>query len=208
MTPGLLRFALTTHVVSSVGWLGAVAGFLAMSIAGVGGPDAQTVRAAYIAMHLITWWVIVPFSVAALATGLVQSLGTPWGLFRHYWVVAKLALTVVATVVLLVHTQPIAQVAALAADTTLSTSDLREIRIRLIADAAAALLALVVATTLSVYKPWGMTTYGRRATGVAGTLEVRSTPSAFRRWMWIAAALAAVGIFLLLHLTGGMSHLH
>jgi hypothetical protein len=56
---------------------------------------------------LTTWIVIVPLSLAALLTGVVQSLGTPWGLFRHRWIVAKLALTVVATVLLLVHTQPI-----------------------------------------------------------------------------------------------------
>ena len=35
MTPGLRKFALTTHVTSSVGWLGAVGAFLALAIAGV-----------------------------------------------------------------------------------------------------------------------------------------------------------------------------
>ena len=34
-------------------------------------------------------------------SGLVQSLGTEWGLFRYYWIVAKLSLTVVATMVLM-----------------------------------------------------------------------------------------------------------
>ena len=51
MTPGLRKFALTTHVTSSVGWLGAVGAFLALAIAGVGSEDAQIVRAAYLAMH-------------------------------------------------------------------------------------------------------------------------------------------------------------
>jgi hypothetical protein len=41
-------------------------------------------------MELTTWIVIVPLSLAALLTGVVQSLGTPWGLFRHRWIVAKL----------------------------------------------------------------------------------------------------------------------
>ena len=103
-----------------MGWLGAVAGFLALAIAGVSSDDPQTVRAAYLAMHLITWFVIVPLSFAALLTGLVQSLGTSWGLFRHYWVVAKLGLTVVATIILLAHTQPIGQVATVAGERLLS----------------------------------------------------------------------------------------
>ena len=70
MTPDLRKFALTTHVTSSVGWLGSVAGFLALAIAGLTSQDAQMVRAAYLAMHLTTWFVIVPLSLAALLTGL------------------------------------------------------------------------------------------------------------------------------------------
>lgn len=61
MTSGLRKFALTTHVTSSVGWLGAVGAFLALAIAGVGSQEAQIVRAAYLSMHLTTWFVIVPF---------------------------------------------------------------------------------------------------------------------------------------------------
>src|SRR5215212_7835928 len=123
MTAGVRKIALTTHITSSVGWLGSVAAFLALAIAGVTSGNAQTVRAAYLAMHLTTWFVIVPLSLASLLTGLVDSLGTPWGLFRHYWVVTKLLLTTLATIVLLVHTQPIDRVAAMAAVTTLSTGD-------------------------------------------------------------------------------------
>ena len=60
-------------------------------------------RAAYIAMELTGWFVIVPLSLASLLTGLVQSLGTTWGLFRHYWVLVKFLLTIGATIVLLLH---------------------------------------------------------------------------------------------------------
>src|SRR5215475_11387909 len=111
MSTGLRKFALTTHVTSSVGWVGSVAAFLALSIAGLSSPDSQMVRGAYMAMHLTTWYVIVPLCLASLFTGLIESLGTQWGLFRHYWVVIKLLLTVFATLILLVHTQPIDAVA-------------------------------------------------------------------------------------------------
>jgi hypothetical protein len=37
MTPRLRKFALTAHVTSSVGWLGAVAAFLALAVAGLTG---------------------------------------------------------------------------------------------------------------------------------------------------------------------------
>ena len=153
MTPGVRKFALTTHVTSSVGWLGAVAAFLALALAGLSSSDALMVRAAYLAMEFITWFVIVPFSIASLITGVIQGLGTQWGLFRHYWVMAKLGLTVVATVILLVHTQPIGAVAQVALQGPLAAGDLRPLRMRLVADAVAALFALLAATTLSVFKP-------------------------------------------------------
>ncbi len=53
-------------------------------------------------------------------------------------------------------------VADVAAETNLSSSDLAGMRIQLLADAAAALLVLLVAVTLSVYKPRGLTRYGWR----------------------------------------------
>ena len=162
MTPPVRKFALTAHVVSSVGWLGAVTAFLALAIAGLASPDAQLVRAAYLAMELTGWFVIVPLSLAALLTGLVQSLGTPWGLFRHYWVVIKLAINIIATIALLVHMQPIGYMARVAATTTISSADVRGLRIQLVAASGAAFLVLLVATTLGVYKPRGMTPYGRR----------------------------------------------
>jgi hypothetical protein len=167
MTPGVRKFALTAHVTASVGWLGGIVAFLALAITGLTSPDAQRVRAAYVAMDLIGWDVLVPLSLASLVTGLIQSLGTTWGLLRHYWVLIKFLITVFATVVLLVHMQPTTYLAKVASESVLSSSDLRATRIQLVVDAAAALLTLLVATVLSVYKPSGLTKYGRRKLGAA-----------------------------------------
>jgi hypothetical protein len=209
MSAGLRKFALTTHVTSSVGWLGSVAAFLALAIAGVSSQDSQMVRAAYLAMHLTTWFVIVPFSFASFLTGLVESLGTPWGLFRHYWVVTKLLLTVLATIVLLVHTQPIDRIAEVAAQSVLSSGDLRQLRLQLIGDASAALFVLLVTTTLSVYKPWGMTQYGIRRqyaeTEHWHDARHRARPSG--RYVLIAIG-AFLAVILLIHLFGGGIHTH
>jgi hypothetical protein len=160
--PRLRKLTLTLHVTSSVGWLGAVAAFLALAVAGLSSSSPQTVRGAYLAMDVVGWCVIVPFSVASLLTGLVQSLGTVWGLLRHYWVIAKLLITVVATLLLLVHMQPVGHLADAAARAALVDGELQGMRIQLIADAAAALLVLLTAAALSVFKPRGVTRYGRR----------------------------------------------
>jgi len=162
MPPGLRKFALTLHMVTSVGWLGAVATFLALAIAGLGGRDAGMTRAAYLSMDTVAWYVIVPLSFASPLTGLVQSLGTPWGLFRQYWVLLKLLMTIPSTLLLLVHMGPIDYTAGIAAKTGLSGADLHGMRMQLVIEASAALFVLLTATVLSVYKPKGMTRYGWR----------------------------------------------
>ena len=82
------------------------------------------VRAAYLAMELTARFVIVPLSFAPLLTGPVLSLGTPWGLFRHYWILVKLLITILSTLILLVHLQPISYLSGVAAEATLSSADL------------------------------------------------------------------------------------
>lgn len=161
MTPRLRKFVLTAHITSSVGLLGAVPGFLALAVAGLASQDAQMVRAAYLAMELTAWFVIVPLAFAALLVGIIQSLGTTWGLFRHYWILAKLLLTVLVIIVLLLQMELITYMAGAAAAATLSSADLREARLSLVVHAGGGLLVLLVPAVLSVYKPRGRTRYGR-----------------------------------------------
>jgi len=166
MPPRVRKLALTLHVLSSVGWCGAVAGFLALALAGLQGTDVTTVRSAYPSMNLITNFVIVPMSLGSLLTGVASSVGTPWGLIRHYWVIAKLLVTSVSTALLLLHTRVIEYMAVVAAQVSVSGDNYRSLRIQLAADAAAAIVALVVTTALGIYKPRGVTASGRRHVAV------------------------------------------
>lgn len=171
MTSSLRRFALTAHVTFSVGLLGSIAAFLSLAIVGLMSRDVQMVRSVYPAMELIARFVIVPLAFASLFTGLIQSLGTPWGLFRHYWVLAKLLITVFATAVLLVKMQLIGYAARLAEEMILSSVDLHAAGLQLVVHATGGLLILLVPTILSVYKPRGLTPYGQRM-----QQEQRATP--------------------------------
>jgi hypothetical protein len=203
MTPRLRKFALTAHVTSSVGWLGAVAAFLALAVAGLTSQDAQMVRAAYLATESITWFVIVPLAFASLLTGLVMSLGTQWGLFRHYWVLVKFVLTILATLLLLLHTQPIGLLAGVARETTVSGASVGRLQIQLVGDAGAALLALLVNVTLSVYKPRGMTSYGWRKLHEEGEGPDRGSTTSIPLWVYVFGIIALVLLFVVRHLTGG-----
>ncbi len=160
MPPRLRRVALTAHVTSSVGWLGAVTAFLALALVGLGGHSAQTVRGAYLVMEPAAWFVLVPLAIASLLTGVVQALGTTWGLFRHYWVVFKLLITVVSTAVLIVYMETFSRMANVAAD---ESADLEAVRNPSpVLHAAAAMILLLTATVLAIHKPRGMTRYGQR----------------------------------------------
>jgi hypothetical protein len=159
MAPGLRKFVLTAHLTFSLGFLGAAVAYLALGVSAATSEDAQTVRAAWIAMELIGWYVIVPLSLASLLTGLVMSLGTPWGLFRHYWVLITFVLTIFATVILLLHMPTVSSLADVAREADGATLG------RLGGDllhAGGGLLVLLVITVLNVYKPQGLTPYGWR----------------------------------------------
>ncbi len=157
MNANVRKLALTAHITLSVGWLGAAGCSLALALAGFESRDPQLVRAAYVALDITTTWITIPLSFASLASGVLQSWLTPWGLLRHYWVLVKLLLTTFATVLLFVHARPIRELALQAGLGTLSGNDLRGAQVHLIFDAAAAVITLALATTLSVYKPRGLT---------------------------------------------------
>ena len=161
MRPGLRKLVLAAHITLSVGWIGAVAAYIPLDVAAATSQDAKTLRAAYFGMELIARYAIVPLAVTSLLTGLVMSLGTPWGLFRHYWVLISLVLTILATVVLLVQTQTISYFADRAAAPTTSSDDLRALGSTL-AHSVGGTVVLLVILVLNVYKPQGMTPYGWR----------------------------------------------
>ncbi|MGC5225075.1 DUF2269 domain-containing protein [Micromonospora sp. DT81.3] len=156
------KVLLTSHVTSSVGWFGAVLAFLAVAIIGLSSSDAFTIRAAIVALAWVGWYVIVPLAAAATFTGLLQGLLTPWGLWRHYWVIAKTAITVAAMALLVLHMQPITAAAGLASRDERALSRLEGVREQFVVQASAAAVALVIVIVLSVYKPKGLTAHGRR----------------------------------------------
>jgi hypothetical protein len=225
MRPSLRKLVLTAHVTFSVGWLGSVAAYLGLAIVGLTGRDAQMARAAYLSMEVIGWFVIVPFSLATLLVGLVESLGTPWGLFRYWWVSVKFLLTTGATIVLLRHMESVIRMSAIARDAILAATNFRAQRIQLAVHAGGGLVVLLAATVLSIYKPWGMTPYGLRkkrelpdvspAAGLLLSPEPSPTvapgiTSKRPRWVYVVG-IHAVGLallFLIAHLTGVAPHSH
>ena len=163
MSPRVRKAALTTHVACSVGWLGAVAGSLTLAIAALVTDDEQTMRGMYLALDVTGWFALVPLSLASLVTGLVQGLGTKWGVLRYWWVVVKLVITVIAVVVLVMYTQTLGVLADAAREPSATSGAAETVPSPSpVLHAAVALLLLLVTTTLAVFKPPGITAFGRR----------------------------------------------
>jgi hypothetical protein len=112
-------------------------------------------------METIGTTTLVPLALLSLATGLLQSFGTPWGVLRHYWVVVKLGITVAATAILLLYLQTLAHFGRLARNG--GDLDVLQDPSPVLHSAAAPVL-LVAATALSVFKPKGVTRRGWRYT--------------------------------------------
>ncbi|MGI5469834.1 DUF2269 domain-containing protein [Streptomyces sp. CA-132043] len=190
------RATLVVHVVVSVAWLGLTLGLLALGIAaaaaaaedGASGSTGTTsgagasstagtssaavdlARAAYRSMKVFVDWLIVPLALLTLVTGLVLSLGTPWGLARHRWVVTKFWLTLgaVAATVFALRTQVNSAAAAVTAGRPVPPE------VDLVAAPAVALTLYVFLTAVSVLKPWGPTARGRRLRGERGRRPERA----------------------------------
>jgi len=157
-SPPVRKFLLTVHVTVSVGWLGAIAAYIALNVPAVTSTDPQTVQAAYLMMEPVALYGILPLSLATVVTGIVQSLGSPWGLFRHYWVVVTLVMTLVATAVLIEHLGTIRALSAMARDPNI---DMRNAGGDLF-HSIGGLVVLLVPLWLNMYKPRGLTRYGWR----------------------------------------------
>jgi len=158
MSPPVRKLMLTVHVASSVGWLGAIAAYLALNVPALASNNEQNVRAAYLMMEPVMRYALIPLAATSVATGVIQALGTPWGLFRHYWVTISLALTTFAFTILLLHLPAVEDLTAAAMD---PTADVDELGGDLF-HSVGGLVVLLVPLVLNIYKPRGLTRYGWR----------------------------------------------
>lgn len=153
LTPSWRKALLLTHLITSLGWMGAIAAYLALAAQGLAGAGDIATRAAYLGMQEVGWRAVVPLGAVALTGGILQALGTPWGLARHAWVVVKLVISAVALAVLLLHMGPTDELARAATQGPLQPADLRGLRLQLVGDSAAAIVVLLVTAALGLYKP-------------------------------------------------------
>jgi len=210
MNPRLSKLNFAVHVLFSISWIGAVAAFLVLSITTQAGSNVEIVRGAYLSMNLVGQYLIVPLSLAALLTGLLQSLGTAWGLFRYYWVLVKFILTTIATLLLLLHQFKAVSVVA---DRVLGSSagtlpNVGKIGTQLVVDSSLGIVVLVIVTVLGIYKPWGLIRKEVRRQAQGSEIKAPSDKLPLGLKFLLLILGLALAFVVILHLTGHSPMMH
>ena len=141
------------HIAAGVALLGSSSGLVLTAARAATRDDPAEAHTLYELMRILTFSLAIPFSFIALASGAALALGTRWGLLRHWWVVAKLALLVatLATGALLtgptIDTMVDATAPGGAGDSAAEK--------RLVVSIAAQGTMVLAALGLAVVKPWG-----------------------------------------------------
>ncbi len=152
------RGILVIHLASSIGWLGLDAALVVLGIVGLATDDPVTTRSAFVVDGVLATYLMPVLSLLALVTGIVIAAGTTWGLFRHWWVVVSLVITVAMTAAVLIFLVPqmrdLANEAAHLTDGTVLTT-MHMDRLKLVIAPAAGLILLIFLTGMNVHKPWG-----------------------------------------------------
>jgi uncharacterized membrane protein len=138
------RAVLFAHIVFSVALLGDVACFLAVSVRAATTDDPALAAASYELLEMFSLVFGIPLSFGALLSGLALTTVTKWGVRRNRWVLAKL----------LVIVSVIFVGALVLGPSTVAARDGGETaQLLLILGSGYDVLALSLATGLSVYKP-------------------------------------------------------
>ncbi|HWI22910.1 MAG TPA: hypothetical protein VNT22_09895 [Baekduia sp.] len=143
-SPRARRVVLTAHIVISVGLLGDLAGFLGVAILGTTTSDPAVAEGCWHVLQLFAFAFGIPLSFGSLVTGIALGVGTKWGVLRYPWVTAKLAIVISVILVGAFILGPAVE--------EMLTGD-GGTEWKLIAGSGYDILAMITATTLSVFKP-------------------------------------------------------
>lgn len=157
MAPRTRRIWLVLHVGMSVGWLGLSLAMTTLAAVGLVAGSPALRHGAYEVMHIFDLAIVIPSMVLAIVTGLVVSLGTKWGLVKHWWVLVKFGIALSIPLVAAVESQWVQELGERTADPAAEPGGLG---IALLVCLGGYTAALWTATVLSVVKPWGRTRWG------------------------------------------------
>ena len=164
LTKTARRVVRLAHLIASLGWIGVDVVFGVLAVTGFISQDLGTVAASYLALDIFVVPLLLLFGLTTLGTGLVLSIGSGWGVIRYWWVAAKLLINVILSGLVLFLLAP--RLASAGAEATRIDDSLWDrlagIPVDLLFPPMVSGVALVAASVLGTFKPWGRTAYGGR----------------------------------------------
>ncbi len=167
------------HILCGVGWMGADVILAVLVVTAQTTGDGATVSSIYTVLRLVIPWTVPFLAGGMLVTGVVLGWGTKYGLVQWWWVLVKLSVAIVLTVLVFVALVPGAL--SLPQGLVGTAGQVREAA----GDAGTDLMyppfvsftALAFALVLSVFKPWGRTRWARRPEGVTDRAAAPPEPA-------------------------------
>lgn len=155
LRPATRKAVLVVHRVSAGAWIGMDVVMGVLIFTALGGDD-ETKALCFRALGLFAGWPLLATGLLCLASGVLLGLGTAHGLLRYWWVAVKLVLNVVLVFLIAVLLRPGgAELAergrqyAAGLPVTLAVGEL-------VFPPIVSTSALIIATILAVFKPWGL----------------------------------------------------
>lgn len=117
--------------------------------------DPNTQALCYLALEMFAVWPLFVTGLVCLLSGVILGIGSKWGLVRYWWVAIKFALTVVLTALVLVALRPQVAESAEQARRWVAGEAANLAVQDLVFPPIVSPIALLIAMTLAVTKPWG-----------------------------------------------------
>jgi hypothetical protein len=167
LTPAARKVVLVVHVISGIGWMGVDIALVVLLITARTTNDALLVISGLTAIRMIVPMVVPPLSLSILVTGLMLGLGSRWGLVRYWWVLVKLLMSIIMTVLVFVSLIPGVNSITIRFTPDMSAEAVRAglgtLPTMLLFPPVVSFLMLGFATVLSIFKPWPYTPWSRES---------------------------------------------
>lgn len=158
------KVVIVIHIVTIGAWIGLDVAMGVIIFTAIFSHSDQTKALCYQALDL---FVVVPLLAAGpvcLVTGLILGWGSKYGVLRYKWVATKLVLNLVLTALVVISLAPGISEAARTGRALAAGEDVSIAAQDLVFPPIVSPTALVIAATLSVFKPWGLMRRPRRRT--------------------------------------------
>jgi hypothetical protein len=152
---GTRKSVLLIHIASAGAWLGIDVVMAVLVFTAVFSDDDRTKALSFQALELIAVWPLLITGLVCLLTGGLLGLGSKYGLVRYWWVAVKLVLNVILVALVAFALRPGLAEAAAYGEVLAAGGSARSDVGSLVFPPVVSGVALVTATVLSVFKPWG-----------------------------------------------------